>query len=69
MMDRNPQGRDTAEGFVDAVEEKTVRELLLELISQVRLLRLAMVKIGTALDLGDRDVLEAEVDPDWVGED
>ena len=66
MVDRNSQGRDTGEGFVEAVEEKTVRELLIELISHVKLLRLAMVRRGTAQDLGDLDALEGEMDPTWV---
>ena len=66
MIDRNPEGRDTGEGLVDAVEDKSARELLMDLLKEIRLLRLAMVRRGTALDLGDLSELEAIADPLWV---
>ena len=47
-------------------EDKDVRELLIEILMALRLLRLAMVLRGTAVDLGDRSQLEAEVDPTWI---
>ena len=46
MIDRNPEGRETGEGFVDAVEDRTVGELLAELIEQIRLLRHEMTAAG-----------------------
>lgn len=55
LVDRNPQGRDTGAGFVDEVEEKSVQELLVELIDEVRKLRFAMVLADTAVDLEDQE--------------
>lgn len=53
MINRNPAGRDTDEGFLGAVEDKTAKELLLELVMEVKKLRLALVLAETAHDLGD----------------
>ena len=43
MVDRNPEGRDTAEGFQSAVQDKSARELLLEILIELKKIRLAMV--------------------------
>ena len=66
MIDRSPEGRDTGEGLESAVQDKTTRELIVMLIAEVRMLRLAMVRRGTAIDLGDLSDLEADVPASWI---
>ena len=66
MIDRNLQGRDTGEGFKASVQDKDVRELLIEILMELRMHRLSDVRKGATSDLGDRAELEADVDPSWI---
>ena len=53
MTDRNPQGRDTDAGFVDAVEDRPVSEWLAEILRELKLLRQSLALRGVAEDFGD----------------
>ena len=66
MVNRNVEGRDTGEGFKTSVQDKDVRELLIEILMELRMHRLSDVRKGTTSDLGDRAELEADVDPSWI---
>ena len=63
MLDRNPAGRDTDEGNKQAVTDRSVEELLRDLIDEVRKLRLSFVfaNQGLVAELGDEEELAASL--------
>ena len=62
FVNRNPQGRENgAEGIVDAVKDKSAEELLAEILTELRRLRLALVLNERAADVGDTDLLSQEL--------
>ena len=55
MIDRSPAGRDTDEGFEEATADKTVRDLLEEILHELQQLRRALAFTEVAADLKDLD--------------
>ena len=53
MIESNPAGRVADEGFESATADKTVKDLLEEIIRELQQLRLALVRSGFAADVGN----------------
>ena len=54
-IDRNPAGRDADEGFEAATTDRTVHDLLEEILRELQQLRRALVRTEIAADLDDLD--------------